>query len=57
MSSSKLIKEEMTINLINKVREKAELWDIRSERYKRADKKELWSKIADECGFSGKIYN
>ena len=46
------VKDEKIVNFINQVRANVELWDIRSEHYKRGDKKDTWSRIATECDFT-----
>ena len=56
-SKAKNVKCEQFVNLIEAVRNEPSLWDMRSQTYRIKDKKDIWTRIAQETNFTGLIKN
>ena len=54
-SKAKNVKCEQFVNLIEAVRNEPSLWDMRSQTYRIKDKKDIWTRIAQETNFIGLI--
>ena len=54
-SKAKNVKCEQLVNLIEAVRKEPSLWDMRSQTYRIKDKKDIWTRIAQETNFTGLI--